>query len=85
MVGEDGIARLGNFGIKSILGGPTGEAKHAQSPEFRQDLDRYAAPELLDPWSFGKLKATPTKASDVYSFGATAFTVRSSCTSRGHR
>ena len=85
MVGEDGIARLGNFGIKSILGDPTGEAKKDESAEFRDNLDRYAAPELLNPWAFGKLKATPTKASDVYSFGATAFTVRSSCTSRGHR
>jgi hypothetical protein len=58
--------------MTSIINETRSEAKLVAGTNFSC---RWAAPELLDPESFGMLGAKPSKASDVYSFAMLAVEV----------
>ena len=74
MITEEGIARIGDFGVKTIITDPTVVERNNTST-FKQGVTRYMAPELLDPQEFGLTHSKPSKEGDVFSFAMTAYEV----------
>ena len=74
MITDDGIARLGDFGITGIVTDPT-VVEPGSTTTTKPGVVRYMAPELLNPSQFGLANSNPSKESDVYSLAMTAYEV----------
>ena len=85
LIGEEGIARLGDFGITVIIADPTVWEPRCATGSRSRGLVRYMAPELLNPSQFNLENGNPSKESDVYSFAMTVFEVRLPHTAHGYR
>ena len=77
MIDEDGVARLGDFGIIGVIDPSVGEPDGAVT--FKPGIVRYMAPELLKSrlWCLSH-DSTPTKECDIYSLAMTTYEVFSS-------
>jgi len=83
LVSEDGIARLGDFGIVGVIADPSVVEPYSMLPS-KEGVFHYVAPELLYPSQFGLSDSNPSKMSDIYSLAMIAYEVGSSHTAHGH-
>ena len=84
LISDDGIARLGDFGIVGVITDPT-VVEPGSTTTSKPGVVRYMAPELLNPPQFGLSNSNPSKESDVYSLAMTVYEVRSLHTVHCHR
>ena len=85
MIDDDGVAHLGDFRITDIGMTHFNPGNGTVVGVIKKGNVRYLAPELLfDLLKGGGLKKKFTKESDIYSFGMTAYEVRSSRIVHGH-
>ena len=75
LISDDGIARLGDFGIVGVITDPT-VVEPGSTTASKPGVVRYMAPELLNPPQFGLSHSNPSKESDVYSLSMTVYEVR---------
>lgn len=83
LITEEGDARLGDFGITSVITDPT-LVEPDSTTTFKPGVVRYMAPELLNPSGFSLVNSNPSKESDVHSLAMTAYEVGSSHTIHCH-
>ena len=79
LIDEDGVARLGDFGIAAVISDPT-IVEQSGTTTSASGVVRYKAPELLYPLQFNLKNSNPTKESDIYSFAMVSYEVCSLCT-----
>ena len=74
LITEDGIARLGDFGMMGIITDPA-IVEPGNTTVQKPGIVRYMAPELLNPKQFNLENGNPSKESDVYSLAITSYEV----------
>ncbi|KAF9645572.1 kinase-like protein [Thelephora ganbajun] len=72
LITEDGIARVGDFGITGVITDPT-VVDPGSTTRSKPGAVRYMAPELLNPLQFNFSDSNPSKESDIYSLTMTAY------------
>ena len=67
LIDQTGHARLGDFGLLTVISDPTNGLSSTSS--VQGGTLRWMGPELLDPQRFGFKKIRPTESSDCYALG----------------
>jgi len=75
LIDKDGLARLADFGLLTIISDPTNFT--ASSSMVARGTTRWMSPELLDPDQFESSDGRPTKESDCYALGMVIYEVLS--------
>jgi len=75
LVDKDGLARLADFGLLTIVSDPTNYA--TSSSVASRGTTRWMSPELLDPDRLESSDGRPTKESDCYALGMVIYEVLS--------
>jgi hypothetical protein len=75
LIDKDGLARLADFGLLTILSDPTNYT--ASSSVVARGTTRWMSPELLDPDQFESSDGRPTEESDCYALGMVVYEVLS--------
>ena len=84
LIDEEGGARLGDFGMTTIMSDPTIVDLISAEGPYLSSVS-YMAPELLNPFQFNAKNGNPTKESDIYSLAVTIYEVSAPLTAHGHR
>jgi len=74
LIDEEGVARIGDFGIVGVITDPL-VTDLCGTTACRRGVVRYMAPEQVNPSMFRLANGDPTKAADVHSFAMTSYEV----------